>query len=127
MTLGQGLDRVVRTKEWPPKSLASPEAIINHYQTHIRGEELNNFQNNFIRVHNQAALEAQRMLGFDIPSQNQQLHPPSFSPPPIANLSTHTNNTKDQQMKLVVIPIRRIQSLPPSTNDDSMHDQCYCC
>ncbi|GAY60511.1 hypothetical protein CUMW_202540 [Citrus unshiu] len=78
----------------------SPEALINHYQTHIRGEELMNFQNNFIRVRNQAALEAQRLFGFDIPRQNQHLHPPSFSLPPIA--------------------MRRIQSFPPPTNDGTV-------
>ncbi|KAL9437505.1 hypothetical protein AB3S75_023382 [Citrus x aurantiifolia] len=98
----------------------SPEALINHYQTHIRGEELMNFQNNFIRVRNQAALEAQRLFGFDIPRQNQHLHPPSFSLPPIASLSTHTNNIQDQHMKPVVIPVRRIQSLPPPTNDGTV-------
>lgn len=98
----------------------NPEALINHYQTHIRGEELMNFQNNFVRVQNQAALEAQRMFGLDIPSQNQHLHPPSFSPQPIASLSTHTKNIQNQQMKPVVIPVRRIQSLPPPTNDGNM-------
>ncbi|KAL9410895.1 hypothetical protein AB3S75_044633 [Citrus x aurantiifolia] len=43
---------------------SNPEALINHYQTHIRGEELMNFQNNFTRVQNQSALEAQRMFVF---------------------------------------------------------------
>ncbi|KAL9408355.1 hypothetical protein AB3S75_046838 [Citrus x aurantiifolia] len=73
---------------------SSSTAPVNHYQTHIGGEELMNFQNDFIRVQNQAALEAQMMFGFNIPSQNQHLHPQSFSLPPIAILSTRRNNIR---------------------------------
>ncbi|KAL9408354.1 hypothetical protein AB3S75_046837 [Citrus x aurantiifolia] len=102
------------------QAFSSPEALINHYQTHIRGEELMNFQNNFTRVQNQSALEAQRMFVFYIPSQNQHLHPPSFSLLPNGSLRAHTNNMQDQQMKPVVFPVRRIQNLPPSTNDGTV-------
>ena len=79
-----------------------------------------NFQNNFTRVRNQSTLEAQRMFVFDIPSQNQHIHPPSFSLLPNGSLRAHTNNMQDQQMKPVVFPFRRIQSLPPFTNDGTM-------
>ena len=60
------------------------------------------------------------MCGFDIPSQNQHLHPLSFLVPPISSLSTHTNNIQDQQMKPIFILVRRIQSLPPPTNNGTM-------
>ena len=60
------------------------------------------------------------MFGFDVPSQNQHLHPPSFPLPPIASLSTRTNNIQDQQMKPILILVHCIQSLPPPTNGGTM-------
>lgn len=95
----------------------STEALINHYDVHIRGsDELMNFQNNNnVRDQNQAAAaepQAQRRLAFALP--------PSFSAaavPPVAIRATHTViQARPIQPVGVGGPIRRRQNLAPRVN-----------
>lgn len=99
------------------RAFSSTEALINHYDVHIRGsDELMNFQNNNnnVRAQNQAAAapQAQRRLTFALP--------PSFSAPAVPPVAIRTTHTVIQARPIQPVgaggPVRRRQNFAPRVN-----------
>lgn len=101
------------------RAFSNTEALINHYDVHIRGsDELMNFHNNNnVRAQNQAAAaaaapQAQRRLTFALP--------PSFSAPAVPPVAIRTTHTVIQARPIQPVgaggPVRRRQNFAPRVN-----------